>query len=147
MLRRLALPHVFSTLCGAHQMKTFRLSLAHAEYLEHVERRRFGSSTHDQIRSAVKRLLAGRLPKRPLRQEYQQSGQAFVCYGLPRLRIKFALTRTELRAVRGVELRPGETELEGVIRAHGERSGYVVVHHLCDKWCGADCPGQKKKSA
>jgi hypothetical protein len=129
-------------------MSTFRLSPAHVQYLEHVERRPFGSSTHDQIRHAVKRLLAGKLRVRRLTQEYQQSGRAFVCYGQERMRIKFSLTVREGRALcGGPEVRKGETTLEALIRAHGERYGYAVSHHQCDKWCGSDCPGQRKKSA
>lgn len=123
---------------------TFRISPAHVEYLEHTQRRLLGSSTHEQIRDAVKKLLRGELRARPLPREYRQSGRAFVCYGLERMRVKFPLTVKEGKALcSAVSPRPGETTLEAVIREHAERAGYTVSHHICDRWCGPECPAKR----
>lgn len=123
---------------------TFRISPAHIEYLEHQEGRRLGSSTDEETRCAIFRMLRGELPERKPTPAHRQMGQEFLCLNRPRERVSITLTRAQQRQLFNDAIaRPGETALEVNVRAHAEKLGYRLTHHTCDKWCAANCAGPK----
>lgn len=139
---------------------TSKISEAHVNYLEHQLGRKLGSFTHEEIRGAVKLLLAGKLPKRkPDPRKFYTRGQAFICYNRPRQRVELDLTKREIEKIAKAAPTPMSRDarapkLEFLIDEHAYPLSYYIDNHKCDKWCSAEggdpCPGkvfQKRRVA